>query len=36
MRDKKETERLADELMDIDIPNYKPSNNHVTVFENGK
>ena len=35
MRSKEETEKLANELMNIEIPNYKPSTNHVKLFEKG-
>ena len=35
MRSKGETEKLANELMNIEIPNYKPSTNHVKLFEKG-
>mgnify|MGYP001799803363 FL=1 len=35
VRSKEETEKLANELMNIEIPNYKPSTNHVKLFEKG-
>ena len=35
MRSKEETEKLANELMNVEIPKYKPSTNYVKLFEKG-
>ena len=35
VRGKDETEKLVDELLNIKIPQYQPSTNHVKLFEKG-